>query len=125
MGYKPWLALTILIFFDQLAKFIFTNKHFFIINYTQNTGMAFGLFQGYNWLLILIYLMIIVYLLYLKNTSLPLILILSGAFGNLIDRIVFGFVRDFIDFGIWPVFNLADAFITVGVLLLVIKDLTK
>lgn len=47
-----------------------------------------------------------------------LALILSGAIGNLIDRLVFGYVIDFLDFRIWPVFNLADSAITAGAVLL-------
>ncbi|MCX5681683.1 MAG: signal peptidase II, partial [Candidatus Omnitrophica bacterium] len=48
-------------------------------------------------------------------------LIIGGAFGNLIDRLQFGYVIDFIDFRIWPVFNIADSAITVGAFLLIIK----
>jgi signal peptidase II len=45
-------------------------------------------------------------------------LILAGALGNLIDRVIFGYVIDFLDFQVWPVFNLADSAITVGAVLL-------
>ena len=50
--------------------------------------------------------------------QISLVLILSGATGNLIDRIKLGYVIDFLDFRIWPVFNFADSFITIGVGLL-------
>jgi signal peptidase II len=50
-----------------------------------------------------------------------LILIVSGALGNLIDRLRFGYVIDFIDVRIWPVFNIADSAITIGTLLLFIS----
>ena len=46
--------------------------------------------------------------------------LLSGVIGNLIDRLLFGYVRDFIDVGFWPIFNLADSYNTTGVILLVI-----
>ena len=46
--------------------------------------------------------------------------ILGGTIGNLIDRIAYGFVIDFLDFRIWPVFNVADSFVTIGVIGLII-----
>ena len=48
-------------------------------------------------------------------------LILGGAIGNLIDRITYGYVIDFIDFRIWPVFNIADSAITIGAVIIIIK----
>jgi len=56
-----------------------------------------------------------------KILLLSLLLIFSGAIGNLIDRITFGCVIDFIDLRIWPVFNLADSFITIGAILIIIQ----
>lgn len=111
----------LIVFLDQLSKFIFSNKSFGVINYTTNTGMVFGLFKGYNFLFIVITVLFILFLIYLifKEDKLGYYLILGGATGNLIDRIVFGFVRDFIDLKMWPVFNLADSFIIIGVLLVI------
>ena len=96
------------------------------LRYVQNTGAAFGIMQGGNLLLIVITLLIIGYL--LKNwrelcaygplVKWGLVLILGGALGNLYDRISLGFVVDFIDLRVWPVFNAADSFITVGGVLL-------
>ena len=48
-------------------------------------------------------------------------LILGGAIGNLIDRMMYGYVIDFIDFRIWPVFNIADSAITVGAVIIALK----
>ena len=113
----------LLIILDQLTKILTFKKSFFIINYTTNTGAAFGIFQGFNTILIFIsFLVILFIILYLKRAKqhLPLILILSGIIGNLIDRILLGFVRDFIDIRIWPVFNLADFYITIGALILIL-----
>jgi len=53
-----------------------------------------------------------------KSYSIALSLILAGALGNLVDRLFFGYVIDFLDFRIWPVFNVADSAITVGAILL-------
>ena len=56
-----------------------------------------------------------------EYTRIFLSLILAGALGNLIDRIRFGYVVDFLDFRIWPVFNIADACISIGTVLLVLQ----
>lgn len=56
---------------------------------------------------------------FLAVYSLPLSIILGGALGNLVDRLRFGFVVDFLDFRIWPVFNIADSAITIGAILLI------
>ncbi|MBR2081555.1 MAG: signal peptidase II [Elusimicrobiaceae bacterium] len=99
------------------------------LNYVENTGMAFGLFQNGNAVLEIVMLLVIGYIIYSwreiaqygKWAQWGAVLILSGALGNLYDRITLGFVVDFIDFRIWPVFNAADSFITVGALLLAIS----
>lgn len=59
------------------------------------------------------------YFLWLESISVTLTfgLVLGGTVGNLIDRFRFGYVTDFIDFGFWPVFNIADSAVTVGVIL--------
>ncbi|MCX6763646.1 MAG: signal peptidase II [Candidatus Moranbacteria bacterium] len=56
-------------------------------------------------------------------TNYSLILILSGAISNLIDRLYYGCITDFIDLKFWPVFNLADSFIVIGIFLLIIQNL--
>jgi signal peptidase II len=60
-----------------------------------------------------------------KISNFPLILIFSGAISNLIDRLYFGCVIDFINLKVWPIFNLADIFICVGVFFLIIKFYKK
>ncbi len=106
---------------------------FFQLRYVENTGAAFGMMQGGNLLLIFIMLGIIVYLLkswkelcsYGKMVEVGSIFILAGAIGNLYDRIVLGYVVDFLDFLVWPVFNVADSFITVGACLFGISLLSN
>ena len=104
-----------LIFLDQLTKFLFPG--------ITNTGAVFGILQGQNIILIVISFIVIIAAIYYykehKDLKLSLILILSGTTGNLIDRLLFGHVRDFIDLKYWPVFNLADSYITIGTLFLV------
>jgi len=127
---------------DQLSKaWIKTNllegqslfeTGFFRITHLHNTGAAFGLFQGQSFILTIVSLIgVVVLLVYgfvvyhrfpwfesLLN-RLALGLVLGGAAGNLIDRIRLGYVTDFIDFGFWPAFNIADSAVTVGVIILV------
>jgi len=103
---------------------------FFRIIHIHNTGAAFGLFQGYTFPLIIIALVGIAFLLayvlviyrrYPALDNLPnrvaVGLILGGTVGNLIDRLRFGYVTDFIDFNLWPAFNVADSAVTVGAIL--------
>ena len=125
---KPILIL-ILIILDQLTKLLFMNKSFSIINYTTNTGIAFSFLQGNNTILAIITILIILVMIYLLKTqkqySLGLSFLIAGALGNLIDRLYFGFIRDFIDFKIWPIFNLADLFNIIGVILILYKIYKK
>lgn len=104
---------------------------FFRLTYVRNTGVAFGLFQNQPFLLsVAAFLGIGVILLFAfllprylpildtKQSKLALGLVLGGTIGNLVDRLRFGYVIDFLDVSIWPVFNIADASITVGAILL-------
>ena len=101
-----------------------------------NEGVAFGLFSFDDKVLYhslsLIILVIILAILYMiiQNTGLrkySLIFVFSGALGNFYDRIFYGAVPDFIDFHInnfhWFIFNLADIFISVGVLLMIVLEI--
>lgn len=102
---------------------------FFHLRYVENTGAAFGSFQGANGLLIVVMLVIIGYIIHSwkdlcaqgKLVKWGSVLILAGAFGNLYDRITLGYVVDFLDFLVWPVFNVADSAITIGGALFVIS----
>ena len=95
---------------------------FFQLRYVENTGAAFGMMQGGNLVLIFIMLAIIAYILkswkelcaHGAAVRWGCVFILAGAIGNLYDRIMLGYVVDFLDFLVWPVFNVADSFITVG-----------
>lgn len=98
--------------------------------YVKNEGAAFGIFQGARVFFIIITVLVFVLgYFYIKRNPLTNILekcavafIAGGAVGNFIDRVYFGFVRDFIsaDFIDFPVFNVADCFVTVGACLLVL-----
>jgi len=96
------------------------------LTYVQNTGAAFGLFPGYAGALMILAAAVVGWIVLelrrqaprTKGGQLGLLLILGGAIGNLLDRLRFGYVVDFIDLRVWPVFNLADSAITIGVALL-------
>jgi signal peptidase II len=114
---------------------------FMSLIYVENTGAAFGMFKNNNLIFIILSVIMILVLCYLKLNrglefeldNLSLSLIMSGVLGNLINRISFGFVIDFIYikkiFGLdlslidMPVFNLADMFLVMGCLLLLYKKI--
>ena len=104
-------------------------KNVFHLTLVHNSGAAFGIFRGLTVFFTAISaLAIIAIAIYLKKRKKPhfvkdtaLALILGGAAGNLVDRLRFGYVVDFLDFRVWPVFNVADSAITVGVGLLIIS----
>ena len=117
------------------------NQSIFVNNYLNfdlvwNTGVAFGLFSHnanmYYHLISLLIICVIFFLIYLITKSIFIekilfSLILGGAIGNLYDRLNYFAVPDFIDFHInnfhWFTFNIADIFITSGIILIIIKDL--
>ena len=100
---------------------------FFHLTFVLNSGVAFGFFQGHG-LWITVGTLGILALLFRATLRVDpgrwvpvcLGLILGGAVGNLVDRLRFGGVVDFLDFRVWPVFNLADSCITVGAALLAV-----
>jgi len=131
---RPFLIAGIVVVIDQITKAIATTHlrcetsltligkicSFTLVN---NTGAAFGLFKNQAVVFILISAIAIIFItFYLVKKRvryyLPMALILGGAVGNLIDRLRFGYVIDFIDFHFWPVFNIADSCITIGAIIL-------
>ena len=121
---------------DQFTKFLVVSylpyrasypfRGFFRFTHTHNTGSAFGILQGMNdWLIWIsvvgVFVLIMIYRSQPRPSNLlrlSLALQLGGAFGNLVDRLRLGWVTDFIDIGPWPIFNLADASIVTGLILL-------
>ena len=120
-----------------LGSEIFSSK-FLNITLIWNEGIAFGLLNFeknylYNFLTILILLIILVILFMIFKTEGPkrlsLLIIQGGALGNVFDRIFSKAVPDFIDFHVgdfhWFIFNIADIFITIGVIFMIILELTE
>jgi len=128
---------TLFLIADQAIKFFLIHslkanetipviKNIFHITLIFNTGCAFGLLKDQPSLFFLIIsLTAIILLIYFFSRfkdgdvfyKLAAILLIAGSASNLIDRLRFGYVVDFLDFRIWPVFNLGDSAITIGVIL--------
>jgi signal peptidase II len=115
--------------YDSIGIFSFLH----IVN-VRNTGAAFGIFRGLgSGFFIVISLSAIILLGYMIIKDLynrtGLSLILGGAVGNLIDRIYYGNVVDFIDVSVgryhWPAFNVADSALTVGIVIIIFSSLLK
>ena len=137
------ILVAILIALDQVSKYVIDKNFFegdtlgvitdfFHITYVKNRGIAFGMFQGKLDIIsvaTVIAIIAIIYYLYKDRNKMPILekigfnFILGGAIGNMIDRVARGFVIDMIDFrGIWAfVFNLADVWINIGVLLILLE----
>lgn len=127
------LSKALLEHFLELNQSIDIVPSFFSITYVRNEGAAWSLFSG-NQVFLIIMSFIALYIIYayfIKNKLLNTLelwsygLLLGGIFGNLIDRVFSGFVTDFLDFTIFnyhfPVFNIADIGIVIGVLLTIIS----
>ena len=150
---KVSLSLAAAVFlFDQVTKWVVTHVlhlkdvpgreigifSFFDLRWTENTGVSLGLFSASNdlgrWLLVIGTALIAAFVAWWlwkekrRDDSAALALILGGALGNIVDRTRLGYVVDFADlhFGEWRpflVFNVGDAAITIGVLLLLVRAL--
>lgn len=106
-----------MIVIDRITKILAVNY----LDYTTNTGAAFGILKDQQWLFILVAIAVSIALLYYipKYKYPELGLLLGGALGNLIDRLAYGHVIDFIDLGFWPSFNIADSSNTISIILLI------
>jgi signal peptidase II len=125
----------LLIAFDQITKWFFANRDFFIgfihIQAVRNFGLSFALDFGFWRNLCLIFFGLAILSWYFikykenKTVRLSFIFIFAGALSNLIDRLLFGFVRDYIDVGLNFTFNFSDLFVTVGLAILIFSNPVK
>ena len=136
---KDFLLIFVLFFFDQLAKFYAVKflsfykgltiiPHVLYFQLVHNYGAAYGIFQNQRlFLLIVGSLVILSCFCFAKKiiqsywSRYALIFLLGGALGNVVDRFRLGYVVDFIDIRIFPVFNLADMMINVAVICFLIE----
>lgn len=132
---------------DQISKVIITNfldvnssidiiNNFFNLTLVHNDGAAWSILSGNRLLLIFISLiaLVLIYYIFIKNKNLKKLdiitygMLIGGIIGNLFDRVFYGYVIDFLDFKIfnynYPVFNIADCFIVISAILLIV-DVVK
>ena len=136
------LVALLVIIFDQLTKYYVVSNFYlgesvpvieniFHWTYILNPGAAFGMFEGSRWFFVVIAIGVLFGIWYMKDEinegdwmmQYGAALFGGGAIGNLIDRARSGLVIDFFDFRIWPVFNVADIAICVGVAMILWKVL--
>ena len=125
------------LFLDIFTKYLFESKQFFEslfihIRYSVNYGSAFGIFSSQSYYTEFVIALSVIILLFLFKfrelfsndnfQKLALVFLAAGIIGNLYDRVVFGFVRDFISFGNLFIFNLADLYLTTAIILLFISE---
>ena len=135
-----WLVIIIvLVLIDQASKFVVGSTmtvgqqivlipDIFNIRYILNKGAAFGILENAQWLFIsLTSIVLVIILVQIRSerkkghSVIPEAILLGGALGNLIDRLIFGYVRDFLEVPFFAVMNFADWFVTLGVILVIIK----
>ena len=133
-------SMFLLLFIDQITKFLaflfqIKTKGFFYLTVAENRGSAFSLFSGVSWyneVIIVVSIMLFIFGVWfvyknnLKNFEL-LVFILFGAglLGNLIDRIIFDYVRDFIGVQHFAIFNIADVYLSLAALILIYYEMRK
>ena len=124
MKKKDIFIIILLVLLDSSTKYYFTYNKVIVIkdilefNYLENFGASFNILTGSRLILIIIG---IIGLIYVNKTFKNNILLNAGIIGNLFDRIIYGYVRDYISILSFPVFNLADTYIVLGAILIVIK----
>ncbi|MGN0395239.1 MAG: signal peptidase II [Coprococcus sp.] len=142
------ISVILLTFIDQIVKYIINAKMtvgssiklidgFFSITYVQNQGAAWGSFYGKRIFLLILTIAIligaiIIYIRMLKQNNFKalricILILISGAIGNIIDRIIHGYVIDMFEFKFisFPVFNVADIYITCSIIIILILVLFK
>lgn len=130
-----WVTVVLVLIIDQASKYMVKSTmnlyesiplipNVFHLTYIENPGAAFGLLANQRVFFIVITTLILLGVIYfyykLKSGNLllriALGMVVGGALGNLIDRLRMGVVTDFFDFRIWPVFNIADSAVVVGMI---------
>ena len=132
----------VLLGIDLLLKYLVSTylttvniiDNFFSLTYVLNDGAAFSLFASRTYLLILIAIICLFFIIYeLKNNlddrvlSIGYSLVLAGLLGNFLDRLIDGYIIDYLSFKIlgynYPIFNFADILIVVGIIIVIIKEI--
>lgn len=143
MFFLTFFVISIIIL-DQFVKYLIVSNMFLgqsiplitnilHLTYILNSGAAFGILENQRFFFILIAVILIFAIIYFhtqilrlsKLFQLGIAMLFSGAIGNMIDRIFIGKVVDYIDFRIWPIFNLADIAIVLGCIIVIYELLFK
>ena len=138
------ILVSVLLGLDLLLKYLVSTylttvniiNNFFSLTYVLNDGAAFSLFASRTYLLILIAIICLFFIIYeLKNNlddrmlSIGYSLALAGLLGNFLDRLIDGYIIDYLSFKIlgynYPIFNFADILIVVGIVIVIIKEILK
>ena len=138
------ILVSVLLGIDLLLKYLVSTylttvniiDNFFSLTYVLNDGAAFSLFASRIYLLILIAIICLFFIIYeLKNNlddrvlSIGYSLVLAGLLGNFLDRLIDGYIIDYLSFKIlgynYPIFNFADILIVVGIIVVIIKEILK
>ena len=138
------ILVIVLLGIDLLLKYLVSTylttvniiDNFFSLTYVLNDGAAFSLFASRIYLLILIAIICLFFIIYeLKNNlddrvlSIGYSLVLAGLLGNFLDRLIDGYIIDYLSFKIlgynYPIFNFADILIVVGIVIVIIKEILK
>ena len=138
------ILVSVLLGLDLLLKYLVSTylttvniiDNFFSLTYVLNDGAAFSLFASRIYLLILIAIICLFFIIYeLKNNlddrvlSIGYSLVLAGLLGNFLDRLIDGYIIDYLSFKIlgynYPIFNFADILIVVGIVIVIIKEILK
>ena len=138
------ILVSVLLGLDLLLKYLVSTylttvniiNNFFSLTYVLNDGAAFSLFASRTYLLILIALLCLFFIIYeLKSNlddrvlSIGYSLVLAGLLGNFLDRLMDGYIIDYLSFKIFtynfPIFNFADILIVVGIIIVIIKEILK
>ena len=136
--------ISFLLSLDLVLKYIVSNyltsiniiDNLFSLTYVLNDGASFSLFRGNIYILIIIAIICLFFIIYeLKNNlndrilSIGYSLLLAGLLGNFIDRVIDGYVVDYLSFKLlgynYPIFNFADILIVVGIIIVIIKEVLK
>src|SRR6185503_5380809 len=127
----------VLIVIDQITKAIFADRDFFFgplkVALVKNYGLPFGINSANALSLIILFAVFLFFVYYyahnrktmLAQENLGFVFIFAGAVSNIIDRLVLGFVRDLFDLRLTFVFNLADAFIVMGIIMIIFSTSFK
>ncbi|SMB93271.1 signal peptidase II [Desulfonispora thiosulfatigenes DSM 11270] len=139
-----WLTAVIILILDQGSKYLIKSNfnlfdsvplipNIFHLTYIENPGAAFGMLAHKRLFFILITFVILAIIFYLymkmgksnKVLDISLGLVVGGAIGNLLDRLLTGTVTDFFDFRVFPIFNIADSAIVIGMIIVAYQFIIK